>query len=81
MIYHSKVLVATCIHIGRPLAVSCATYLTVCLTVTLPSTPAKPHNDLEAHLSTYQIFFYCIVHASPIETPKKRVSVALVKYR
>ena len=32
----------------------------------------------EVHLTTYQVFFYCIVHAPPIESPKKRVIVALV---
>ena len=40
---------------------------------------AKPHNDdAEVPLTTYQVFFYCTVHAPPIESPKKRVIVALV---
>ena len=46
--------------------------------MTLMNTKAKPNNDLEQpHLTTYQVFFYCIVHASSIECPTKRVGKSI----
>ena len=39
----------------------------------------KQTNWNTMHLTTYQVFFYCTVHASSIESPKKRVPLLSIE--